>query len=190
MRSASSSESERAETFAGDRAACIPVAVAIVASRAPGRGRSTLSNQMPTRPIRDGFHAITPYLFAQGASQLIEFISAAFGGEVTFRKARPDGAIMHAEMRIGDSMLMVAEPTEQFGPMPTSIYLYVTDCDAVYRSALDSGGVSVFPIMTLPSGERYGGVKDPCGNIWWIATHVEDVLPDEEERRWKEFKMP
>jgi PhnB protein len=145
---------------------------------------------MPTKPIRDGFHAITPYLFAQSASQLIEFISAAFGGEVTFRKARPDRTIMHAEMRVGDSMLMVAERTEQFGAMPVSIYLYVTDCDAVYQSALDSGGVSVFPIMTLPSGERYGGVKDSWDNLWWIATHIEDVTPDEEERRWKEFKMP
>jgi len=145
---------------------------------------------MPIKPIRDGFHAITPYLFAQGASQLIEFVSAAFGGEVTFRTARPDGAIMHAEMRIGDSILMLAEPTGRFGPTPTSIYLYVTDCDAVYQSALDAGGVFVFPIMTLPSGERYGAIKDPCGNIWWVATHVEDVPPDEEERRWKVFKMP
>ena len=87
-------------------------------------------------------------------------------------------------------MLMLADASAQFGPMPTSIYLYVTDSDAVYRTALNSGGTSIFPIMTLPSGERYGGVKDPCGNIWWVATHVEDVLPDEEERRWKEFKMP
>ena len=60
------------------------------------------------------------------------------------------------------------------------IYLYVHDSDAVYHSALNAGGVSVFPIMTLPSGERYGGVKDPCGNIWWVATHVEDVPPDEQ----------
>ena len=145
---------------------------------------------MPTKPIRDGFHAITPYLFVQGASRLIEFISAAFDGEVTFQKARPDGAIMHAEMRIGDSMLMLADAPAQFGPMPTSIYRYVTDCDAVCHCALDSGGVSVFPIMTLPSGERNGGVRDPGGNIWWVATHVEDVPPDEEERRWKEFQMP
>jgi PhnB protein len=138
----------------------------------------------------DRFHSVTPYLFAQGASRLIEFISAAFDGELTSRQTRPDGAIMHATMRIGDSMLMLADPTPQFGPMPTSIYLYVADSDAVYHSALNSGGVSVFPIMTLPSGERYGGVKDPCGNIWWIATHVEDVPPDEQERRWKEFQMP
>jgi PhnB protein len=97
---------------------------------------------------------------------------------------------MHAEMRIGDSMLMVADSTEQFAPTTSSIYLYVTDCDAVYQSALRAGGVSVFPIITLPSGERYGGVKDPCGNVWWVATHVEDVSPAEEERRWKAFKMP
>ena len=115
---------------------------------------------------------------------------SAFSGEVTFRKARPNGAIIHAEMRIGDSMLMVADSTAQFAPTTSSIYLYVTDCDVVYQSALRAGGVSVFPIMTLPSGERYGGVKDPCGNIWWIATHVEDVPPEEEEKRWKQFKMP
>jgi len=74
--------------------------------------------------------------------------------------------------------------------MPTSIYLYAADCDAVYHRALDSGGVSVFPMMTLPSGDRYGGIKDRCGNIWWLATRVEDVPPDEQERRWKEFEMP
>jgi PhnB protein len=145
---------------------------------------------MPTKPIPDGFHAITPYLFADGAPRLIEFISAAFGGEVTYRAERPDGAIMHATMQIGDSMLMLADPTPEFGPMPTSIYLYVADCDAVYHRALSSGGVSVFPMITLPSGERYGGIKDPCGNIWWVATHVEDVPPEEQERRWKAFKMP
>jgi PhnB protein len=154
------------------------------------RARINPLHQMPTKPIPEGFHAITPYLFARGASQLIEFISVAFGGEVTFRQARADGAIMHATMRIGDSMLMVADPTEQFAATTSSIYLYVTDCDTVYQSALRAGGVSVFPIMTLPSGERYGGVKDPCGNVWWVATHVEDVSPTEQEKRWKAFKMP
>jgi uncharacterized glyoxalase superfamily protein PhnB len=145
---------------------------------------------MPTKPIPEGFHAITPYLFAQGASRLIEFISAAFEGELISHEKRPDGAVMHATMQIGDSMVMLADPTPEFGPMPTSIYLYVTDCDAVYHRALSSGGVSVFPMMTLPSGQRYGAIKDPSGNIWWVATHVEDVTPDEQERRWKQFKMP
>src|SRR5215475_10021168 len=145
---------------------------------------------MSVKPIPDGFHAVTPYLFVEGASRLIEFICAAFDGEVMFQQKRPDGAVMHATIRIGDSMLMLADPTLEFGAMPSSIYLYVSDCNTVYERALASGGVSVFPMMTLPSGERYGGVKDPCGNIWWIATHVEDVSPEEQERRWKNFQMP
>jgi uncharacterized glyoxalase superfamily protein PhnB len=149
-----------------------------------------MKNDPIVSPIREGFCAITPYLFAQNAAQLIEFISKAFGGEEVYRKQRPDGGITHAEMRVGDSMLMLGEATEQFGPMPTSIYLYVSDSDGVYQNALRVGGTSVFPIMTLPNGERYGGVKDPCGNVWWIATHVEDVPPEEEEKRWKEFRMP
>ena len=145
---------------------------------------------MTAKPIRDGFHAITPYFFAEEARRLIKFISTAFGGKLTFQKERPDGSIVHAEMQIGDSMLMLADPSAEFKPTPTSIYLYVKDCDAVYQTAITSGGVSIFAMMTFPSGERYGGVKDPCGNIWWIATHVEDVTEEEEERRWKEFRMP
>jgi uncharacterized glyoxalase superfamily protein PhnB len=105
-------------------------------------------------------------LFAQGASRLIEFISAAFEGELISHEKRPDSAVMHATMRIRDSMLMLADPAPEFGPMRSSIYLYVTDCDTVYQRALSSGGISVFPMMTLPSGQRYGGIKDPCGNIW------------------------
>src|SRR5205807_9444481 len=100
---------------------------------------------MSMKPIPEEFHAITPYLFAQGASRLIEFISAAFEGELIFQQKRPDGAIMHATMRIGDSMLMLSDPTPEFGPMPRSIYLYVRDCDVVYHRALNSGGASVFP---------------------------------------------
>src|SRR5260370_26380155 len=132
---------------------------------------------MPTKPIPDGFHAITPYLFADGAARLVEFISAAFGGEVTYRAERPDGSIMHATMRVGDSMLMLADASAQFGPMPTSIYLYVTDSDAVYQTALNSDGISVFPIMTLPSGERYGGGKRPCAHISCISPPLQTVLP-------------
>src|SRR5215468_3517538 len=104
-------------------------------------------------PIREGFRTITPYLFARDAAQLIEFIGKAFGGEEAYRKEQPDGKVIHAEMRVGDSMLMLGEATAQFGPMPTSIYLYVTDSDRVYQRALSVGGISVFPIMTLPNGE-------------------------------------
>ena len=142
---------------------------------------------MSVKPIRDGFHTVTPYLFTEDSARLIRFLCEAFDGAVTNRKDRPDGAVMHAEMRIGDSMVMVGEASAQIGPMPTSIYLYVPDCDAVYHQALAAGGTSVLGVMNFPSGERYGGVKDPFGNVWWIATHVEDVPPEEEERRWREF---
>ena len=131
---------------------------------------------------------MTPYLFAEGASRLIDFAVSGLGPEVVSREDRPDGAIMHAEIRIGDSMVMLGESSAEFGPMPSSIYLYVTDCDAVYQRALENGGVSVFDMMDLPSGERYGGVKDPCGNIWWIATHVADFSPEEQVTRWRELK--
>ena len=143
---------------------------------------------MSVKPIRDGFHTITPYLVVQNGSRLIEFLSAAFDGKLISRRDRPDGSLMHAEMRIGDSMLMMGESAGEFGTMPTSIYLYVPDCDAVYQRALAAGGTSLSAVRDMPSGERYGGVKDPCGNIWWLATHMADFSPEEEEKRWKSFK--
>ncbi len=143
---------------------------------------------MAVNPIRDGFHTVTPYLFLEGAQRTIDFAVTALDAEVFAREVRPDGSLMHAELRIGDSMLMLGEANDEYGPMPSSIYLYVPDCDRVYQRAVANGGESVFDIRDLPSGERYGGVKDPCGNIWWIATHVEDVPPEEQERRWREFE--
>ena len=143
---------------------------------------------MAVKPIRDGFHTVTPYFFAKDADRLIDFAVAGLGAEVIARVERPDGSLMHAEIRIGNSMVMLGEASEEFGPMPASIYLYVTDCDAVYQCALENGGESVFDIMDLPSGERYGGVKDPCGNIWWIATHVADYTAEEQAKLWSEFK--
>jgi predicted enzyme related to lactoylglutathione lyase len=104
---------------------------------------------MSARPIREGFHTVTPYLFATGAARLIQFLSEAFNAQLVSRKDRPDGAIMHAELRIGDSMLMLADAAGEFGPMPTSIYLYVTDCDRVYRQALAAGGLSISEVMNF-----------------------------------------
>src|SRR5215831_21229866 len=118
---------------------------------------------MPIKAIPEGFHSLTPYLFAEGAARLIDFISAAFEGEVMFQQKRPDGAVMHATIRIGDSMLMLADPTPEFGVTSSSIYLYVPDCDTVYQRALASGGVSVFPMLTLPSG---GAVWRRQRSLW------------------------
>lgn len=139
---------------------------------------------MPVKPIPDGYHTVTPYLLVEGVAKLATFLKEAFGAKQTLRLDRPDGSIMHVEVRIGDSTVMMGEPVAEFGPMPASIYLYVEDCDAVYRRALEVGGTSVMePTDMKHAGERYGGVKDPSGNLWWIATHVEDVSPREQARR-------
>ena len=145
---------------------------------------------MAVKPIPDNYHSITPYLMAPGASRLIEFLKEAFGAVESERMTNPDGAVMHAEVRIGDSMLMLTDGGGGWKPMPAALYLYVNDADATYQRALAAGATSVMEPVTQFYGDRHGGVKDPSGNIWWIATHVEDVSPAEEERRWKAFKMP
>jgi uncharacterized glyoxalase superfamily protein PhnB len=143
---------------------------------------------MSVKPIREGFHTITPYFIVRNAARLIEFLTEAFEGELISRMNRPDGSVVHAEMRIGNSMLMLADGAGEFSPMPIAIYLYVPDCDAVYKRALAAGGDPMSEPRDMPSGERYGGIKDPCGNTWWVATHVADLSPEEQEKRWKAFK--
>ena len=131
---------------------------------------------MSVKHIPDGYHSITPYLLVGGVADLLDFLSKAFDAVELQRRIRPDGSIMHAEVRIGDSIVMMGEPTAEFGPMPASLYLYVSDCDLSYQRALRAGGISVMKPTTRPlEGDRYGGVKDASGNIWWIATHVDDV---------------
>jgi PhnB protein len=138
-----------------------------------------LAGTMTAKPIPDGYRAVTPYLFVESAERLLTFVTQAFGATETLRVPRSDGSIMHAEVRIGDCPIMIGDvtgPAAQFGPMPSSIYLYVPDCDAVYQQAIAAGGVSVKEVQDIAfNGERYGGVRDPVGNIWWIATHVRDV---------------
>lgn len=144
---------------------------------------------MSAKPVPDNYKAVTPYLIVPGVAELLRFLNKAFDATEILRLKRPDGSIMHAEVRIGDSAVMMGEPMGAFGPMPASIYLYVTDCDSVYKQALAAGGVSVMEPMNMEhSGQRYGGVKDPSGNIWWIATHIEDVSAEEQARRIEQQK--
>lgn len=142
---------------------------------------------MAAKPIPDGYHAVTPYLFVESAERLIQFVEEAFGATETLRVPRADGSIMHAEVRIGDSPVMIGDvtgPAAEFGPMPSSIYLYVPDCDVVYRQAIAAGGTSVKEVQDIPfNGERYGGVRDPLGNIWWTASRVRDVSTEEMMKR-------
>jgi PhnB protein len=143
---------------------------------------------MPVKPIPDGFHSVTPYLVVPGVARLMAFLKQAFGAEETHPvMKRPDGTIMHAEMRVGDSILMMGEPMGKYAPMPSSYYLYVPDTDAVYQRALEAGATSEMAPATQFYGDRNAGVKDPCGNLWWIATHLEDVSPEELQRRSEEF---
>jgi len=138
---------------------------------------------MPIKPIPEGYHSVTPYLIVNGAAGLIGFLQEVFGAEVKERMERPDGAIAHAEVVIGDSIVMMGEASDSIPPMPTMLYVYVADCDAVYQRALRAGATSIREPRNEFYGDRSGGVKDMCGNQWWIGAHVEDVPPDEMARR-------
>ena len=141
---------------------------------------------MAVKAIPDGYHSVTPYLIVKGAAQLIDFVKQAFGAQETFRMPG-GGGIMHAEVRIGDSMVMMSDAMGEYGPMPTMLFLYVEDVDAVYKRALKAGGVSTQEPEDQFWGDRGGAVKDAFGNQWWIATHVEDVPIEELERRQREL---
>lgn len=135
----------------------------------------------------DDYHSATPYLIVPGVMRLIMFLQDAFFAEITMSPIRrPDGSVMHAEVKVGDSGIMMAEPSSEWPAMPATIYLYVEDCDAAYQRALRGGGTSVMEPADQPHGDRFGGVKDPSGNIWWIATHKQDVSPIEARRRYEE----
>ena len=133
---------------------------------------------MAIKPIPDGFHSVTPILTVNGAARLIDFATRAFDAKQLHRMESPDGSIMHAELKIGDSIVMVSDAKGgQCQPMPTSLYLYVKDADAVYRQALRAGGTSTMEPADQFWGDRMGAVKDPVGNHWMIGTHKEDVPP-------------
>ena len=138
---------------------------------------------MKTEPIPKGYHSVTPSLTVKGAHKLIEFLQQAFGAKVLHQMLCPDGGVMHASLRIGDSILMLGEAGPQCKPTTASLYLYVKDADETYRRAVQAGGVSQMELADQFWGDRGGAVTDPAGNYWWIATHVEDVSMEEIEKR-------
>jgi PhnB protein len=138
---------------------------------------------MALKPIPEGYHTVTPYLTVQGVPKLIEFLKQGFEAQEIDRVLRPDGSIGHAEVRIGDSVVMMGEACDEWKPMPSAMYLYVTNTDAVYERALQAGATSVMEPADQFYGDRSAGVKDPSGNHWWIATHQEDVPPVELKKR-------
>ncbi len=141
---------------------------------------------MEVRSIPEGYRTITPYLTVKGAKNLIKFLEKAFDAKNMRQSLRPDGSVANAEVLIGDSMIMIADGTETWKPSPTSIYMYVENCDAVYRKAVESGGESLLEPQNMYYGDRNAGVKDFCGNSWWIGTHIEDVSDEEIQNRMEE----
>jgi PhnB protein len=140
------------------------------------------------KPVPKGFHTVTPYITAQHADKVIAFLQQAFGAELDHEPMkRPDGSVMHATLRIGDSMVMIAEAPEPAKAMPASLYLYLPNVDAAYQLAIKAGATSVMEPADQFYGDRCSGVKDPAGNQWYLATHIEDVQVPELKRRAAEF---
>jgi PhnB protein len=137
---------------------------------------------MAVKGTPDGYHSITPYLVVDGAARLIEFLTQAFGAEEILRMPGPGGLVGHAEVRIGDSVVMLGDARGEHRPTQAMLYLYVEDVDATYQIALSAGAEEMQPPTDQFYGDRSGGLRDPCGNVWYIATHIEDVAPEELKR--------
>jgi PhnB protein len=142
---------------------------------------------MTTKPIPDGYHTATPYLTVDGAQKLIDFLKQAFNAKETFCMGGEGEKIMHAEVVIGDSIIMISDANPQWKARSSMTYLYVEDADAVYKRAVQAGATSVKEPENQFYGDRSAGVTDPVGNHWWIATHVEDVSPEELTKRSAAF---
>jgi len=143
---------------------------------------------MTAKPIPDGYHTVTPYLTVHDAPKVIAFLTQGLGAEASHEPfKRPDGKIMHAEVKIGDSRVMLGEENEMAKATPSTLYIYVPNVDAVYQQAVKAGGKSVSEPTDMFYGDRCGAVKDPSGNTWSIATHKEDLTADELVKRAEAF---
>jgi PhnB protein len=148
---------------------------------------------MAVKAIPDGYHSVTPYLVVRGAAQALDFYAKAFGAVETVRMPGPGGVVVHGEFRIGDSMVMIgeenaaqnAEGPEILGGSPVHLMIYTDDCDAMFKRALGLGATETRPLTDQFYGDRSGTLTDPFGHCWTIATHKEDVSPDEMDRRMK-----
>ena len=135
--------------------------------------------------LGDGCHAVNPFIVVEGAADFLAFCAAVFDGEETERITGPEERIAHAEMRIGDSIIMVSDASLAFPARPCAHYVFVRDVDATYRRAVAAQAVSLREPTNQFYGNREAGVTDPYGNVWWIATAVEAVSPQELQRRWQ-----
>ncbi len=150
---------------------------------------------MSVKAQPDGYHSITPYLIADDAAAAIAFYKTAFGATELMRLPGPGGKVMHAEIKIGDSPVMLADEfpemgirsAKSFGGSPVTILIYTEDADAMFAQAIAAGATETKPLADQFYGDRSGTVEDPFGHTWTIATHTEDLAPEEIERRFQEM---
>lgn len=142
------------------------------------------------RAVPEGYHTVTPYLVVRDAAKAIEFYTKAFGAQEVYRMPGPDGKVMHAELQIGGSRLMLGEECpgqskspQTLGGTACNIHLYVEDADQLFNRAVSAGAQVRFPVTDMFWGDRYGKLTDPFGHEWGIATHKEDVAPEEMSKR-------
>jgi uncharacterized glyoxalase superfamily protein PhnB len=137
------------------------------------------------KPIPEGYHSLTPIMTVEGAPKLIDFLKQVFNAQEEEVYKGPDGRIIHAELTIGDSILMLSDANREFPALPAMINVYAEDVDAAYKRALKAGATSLREPSNQFYGDRTAGVRDAHGNQWWIATHIEDVSQEELEKRMK-----
>ena len=151
---------------------------------------------MSVKPIPEGFHTLSPHVVVNDGNKAIEFYKNAFGAEETVRMPGPDGkSVMHAELKIGSSVFMLAEEFPGMGPKsaatlggsPVILHLYVDDVDALFDRAVKAGAAATMPVMDAFWGDRYGQLTDPFGHVWSIATHKEDLTDEEVGKRAEKF---
>jgi uncharacterized glyoxalase superfamily protein PhnB len=142
---------------------------------------------MAVKPVPDNYHTVQPYLLVNGAKELLEFVKKVFDATEVEHMAGTDGRVMHAELKIGDSVIMIADVQDPWPATQAALYVYVPNVDETYKKALAAGGTSAMEPSDQFYGDRHGGVKDRWGNFWWIATHFEDVSKEEMARRAAEY---
>ena len=138
---------------------------------------------MPVEPIPDRYQTVTPYLIIKGIEEFIEFLIKVFSAKLTERLTGPDGSTIHAEVRIGDSLIMIGEQPDGSESRPGVLYVYTEDVDVLYQKSLDHGCKSISAPQDQFYGDRSAGFEDPFGVQWWVATHIEDVSPEEMAKR-------
>jgi PhnB protein len=156
-----------------------------------------MANVNQVQAIPEGYSTVVPYISVKGASDAIAFYKKAFGAEELLRMPMPDGKVGHAELKFGDSIVMMADEMDHpdaiaksprtLGGVTSGLCLYVADCDALFNRAVEAGGKVRRPLTNQFYGDRSGTVEDPFGQVWTISTHVEDVPPDELRRRMEQF---